>query len=446
MAFCYFNNITIVAACMAINERRVGQGRHFATCLTVKDRAELEKENRSAKFIFCCSGYKPKTREDVESYLDKLPKWLLPKLVLKAPIKFAICFLFVGYVAASVYGCVSLKQGLQFDQLVAEKSYFYKYSQWKDDNFKRLTPVSFVVDRTYNYSNPQVQKSLNSLLSNAKMNEYIYDNFENSWLSTYKSTPYYNDTSEEDFIKGLKDLLMNPWFARFQNDVVINDTTNQIVSSRVYVISLDMKNSQEEGKLMLRARDIAANASLSCFAFSPAFVPYEQYVAILPQTLQTVGMALLAVFIVTCLFMPHPLLIILVTIAVAMIMAGVFGFLYYLDLTLSSITMIHLIMSIGFSVDFAAHICHGFMVSNGSSRNERVKEAINKTGAPIFHGAVSSLLGIVVLTVARSYIFQTFAQVMTLVLVFGILHALLLLTVFLSWFGPRNKDRKDDYY
>ena len=381
----------------------------------------------------------PSSREEVESFVDKLPRWLLPKIVLKTPFKCLICVLFAIYLVTSVYGCIELKQGLKFDQLVDETSYFYNYSLWKEDNFKRLTPISFVIDKPYTYSSQDVQNDLATLLSNAKSDDYIYDKFENSWLSAYKKTGVYNDSSEEAFIQGLKLFYMNPWNRRFQNDVVINNSSTEIVSSRVYVVSMDMEGSQQEGQLMLRARGIAKSAPLSCFAYSPAFVPYEQYVAILPQTLQTVGLALVAVFIVTCFFMPHPLLIFLVTVAVAMIMAGVFGFLFYLDLSLSSITMIHVIMSIGFSIDFAAHISHGFMISSGTSRNERVKESIDKTGAPIFHGAVSSLLGIAVLVFARSYIFQTFAQVMALVLIFGVLHALFLLTVLLSWIGPKNK-------
>jgi hypothetical protein len=59
-----------------------------------------------------------------------------------------------------------------------------------------------------------------------------------------------------------------------------------------------------------------------------------------------------------------------------------------------------------------------------------------KTGAPIFHGAVSSLLGKFVLVAAKSYIFRTFAAVMSLVLIFGIALALLLLPVILSLIGP----------
>ena len=65
----------------------------------------------------------------------------------------------------------------------------------------------------------------------------------------------------------------------------------------------------------------------------------------------------------------------------------------------------------------------------GRDRNERVKAAIIRSGAPVFHGAISSLLGVVILAFAKSYIFFSFFQVMSLVITFGILHALLLLPV-----------------
>ncbi len=104
-----------------------------------------------------------------------------------------------------------------------------------------------------------------------------------------------------------------------------------------------MSDSQTSGNMMLRAREIASAAYLSIFPYHSSFVAFEQYVVILGQTLQTVGIALAAVFLVTCIFMPHPLLIFYVTVVVAMIMAGVLGFLLYLDLTLSSITMVQLL-------------------------------------------------------------------------------------------------------
>ncbi|XP_060597853.1 patched domain-containing protein 3-like [Ruditapes philippinarum] len=434
--FCYINNITFFTACLVINERRVEDNRHFMTCRRIKTKEDLLQEGKSKKYIFCCGGQAPKGRDEAESLVDKFPRWLVPKIVLKLPLKIIIIFLFMGYLAAAIYGCINLKQGLLFTQLVNDDSYFWKYSDWKETHFKRQTAVSFVIPSTYEYSAAATQTMVSDLISSAQSHKYFDNSWEVNWLKTYSTSSHYDGSSESAFITGLTNFISDQNYRMFENDVKIDTINQKITASRVYVLSVDLANSQAEGKMMLESRKIASAAAIDCFSFAPAFIAFEQYVLILPQTLQSVGIALAAVFVVTCIFMPHPILITFVTVAVTMIMIGVFGYILYLDVALSAITMIHLIMSIGFSVDFTAHICHGYMISTGQTRDMRVKQAIDKTGAPIFHGAVSSLLGILILVGAKSYIFRTFAAVMAFVLLFGIAHALLLLPVVLSWMGP----------
>ncbi|XP_053400140.1 patched domain-containing protein 3-like isoform X2 [Mercenaria mercenaria] len=434
--FCYINNLTLFASCLAINERRLDANRHFMTCRRIKTKEQLRTEGASSKTVMCCGGTPPTNRYEAEGYLDKLPRWLIPKIVLKTPLKVIIILLFIGYLVAAIYGCIHMKQGLLLTNLVNEESYFYKFSKWDEEKFPRQSPVSFVIHGAYEYSKSQTKNMVDNLISDTQANRYFNDVFEVNWLETYGSSAYYISTSETAFITGLYKFINDPRYSRFENDVVIDSTKERITASRVYVLSAKLEDSQDEGKMMLEARAIAEAATINCFAFSPYFVAFEQYVAILGQSLQSVGIALAAVFVITCIFMPHPVLILFVTIAVTMIMVGVFGFLLYIDVTLSAITMIHMILSVGFSIDFTAHICHGYMISMAQTRDERVKHSIDKTGAPIFHGAVSSLLGIFVLFFAKSYIFRTFGIVMAFVLLFGITHALLLLPVVLSWFGP----------
>lgn len=442
--FCYLNNVTFYAACLAINERRVGGNRHFLTCCVLKTKDKLRKDKRSGCFVMCCGGQPPKTREEAESLLDELPRWLIPRIVLKFPIKIAIVALFIVYLAAGIYGCIHLKQGLLFTQLLSEDSYYYKYSNIKEEKFARQIPVSFVIKDEYNYFDPLVKDMIDSMLGNAKTCGYINNKFEINWLNTYLQSPYFTNTTHDDFIKGLKLFLNNNAFKSFENDVVFNEVGTNITASRFHVLSRDLDDSQEEGDLMLKARDIADSAQLNCFAYSPLFVLAEQYISILSQSLQSVGIALASVFVITCVFMPHPTLILFVTLAVGMIMVGVVGFMYYVDVALSAITMIHLIMSVGFSIDFTAHICHGYMISEGHTTDLRIKQSVDKTGAPIFHGAVSSLIGIATLSIAKSYAFRTFATVMSFVLVFGIAHALLLLPVLLPWIGPGRLHEEDN--
>ncbi|XP_053404170.1 patched domain-containing protein 3-like isoform X2 [Mercenaria mercenaria] len=143
--FCYLNNITFFAACVAINERRVAGNRHFMTCRKIKDKDELREERKPNRVVFCCGGRAPVNREEAESFVDKLPRWLIPKIVLSWPCKMIIIIIFMQYMAAAIYGCVHLKQGMPFTQLVSDDSYFYKYSDWDETPLldKRLSHSSF---------------------------------------------------------------------------------------------------------------------------------------------------------------------------------------------------------------------------------------------------------------------------------------------------------------
>lgn len=434
--FCYVNNITFFAACATINERRVAENRHFMTCKRIKDKESARVEGRSKRHVICCAGRAPLNREEAESCVDKFPRWLIPKIVLNWPCKMVILIVFSLYVAAAVYGCINLEEGMLFTQLVSDDSYFYKYSDWNEKYFAHETIVTFVISSSYDYTDVETQTKLENLVSSVHSSEYFDSSFEVSWLKAYKESTYYNDTSPFAFNFGLYDFFNDPQYTAFSNDLVIDSSNDNILASRVFLRSTQLEDSQREGELMQEARDIASNSSIDCFAYAPAFIVSELYVRILGITLKSVGIALAAVFVITCIFMPHPVLVAFVTLAVASIMAGVVGFMFYLDVSLSAISMLIIIMSIGFSVDFTAHICHGYMISVGETRDLRVRQAIDKTGAPIFHGAVSSLLGIAVLAGAKSYIFRSFASLMSFVLLFGITHALFLLPVILSWCGP----------
>jgi len=62
-------------------------------------------------------------------------------------------------------------------------------------------------------------------------------------------------------------------------------------------------------------------------------------------------------------------------------------------------------------------------------------------GLPILQGACSTIIGVIGLAMAPSYIFITFFKMVFLVIVLGALHGLILLPVLLSLFGPGACDR-----
>ena len=120
------------------------------------------------------------------------------------------------------------------------------------------------------------------------------------------------------------------------------------------------------------------------------------------------------------------------------ILVGLIGFMNLWSLTLSSITMIELIMSVGFCVDFSAHICHAFIAKSGfGNRSRRAYKACLIVGIPIFNSALSTIIGLSLLAFCHSYIFISFFKTMTILMVLGVLNSLIFLPILLSLIGPQ---------
>ena len=70
--------------------------------------------------------------------------------------------------------------------------------------------------------------------------------------------------------------------------------------------------------------------------------------------------------------------------------------------------MITLILAIGFSVEFSAHVTYGF-VSGPEELNprERCIDTLEKLAWPMVHGSMSTILGVLVLAFIDSYMVQS---------------------------------------
>ncbi|XP_070196540.1 patched domain-containing protein 3-like [Littorina saxatilis] len=428
--FGYICNLTFFGGCLAYHGRRVFSSRHYLTCLKTKPREELKAE-RSCYFALCCGGAKPKGPRDDESYCELLPRKLLPKLFQNTVVCVVIVALFVGYLALVIYGAVHLKQGLVLENLVSPSSYYYEYLTLTKEYFTGQLPINFVVKAKMDYTGEAGQQFLD-LLKKARTDSAINSDFERCWLTAYRSSGYFNATSSTDFVPNLqKFLAVAP---TFRSDVVL--VGMDIIASGCYVLSKPSDEQYRRAELMVRMRQLADDSPLPVMAFHLAFLAYEQFIAVLPATLKMVGCAVATIIVITALFLQHVLMVFLVTLTIVMIITGIFGFMYFWDITLSSITMIHLVMSVGFSVDFSAHVCSAYLMSGCSSRQGRARDAISHAAAPIFNAGMSTLLGVVFLAASDSYVFITFFRIMVLVIVLGMLHAVLFLPAVLSLVGP----------
>jgi len=132
-----------------------------------------------------------------------------------------------------------------------------------------------------------------------------------------------------------------------------------------------------------------------------------------------------------------------VIISILLSVTNVVGFMHWWNITISGISTIYVIISIGLAVDYSAHIGHMFASSSGDSRTRAVK-ALHRIGPSVFNAIISTLLAVIVLAFSESYVFRIFFKVLCLTVLIGGSHGIIFLPVLLAVVGGSRTGGADD--
>ncbi|CBZ49698.1 sterol sensing 5-transmembrane protein, related [Neospora caninum Liverpool] len=236
----------------------------------------------------------------------------------------------------------------------------------------------------------------------------------------------------------LRSWLQTPMGANFASQFAWQGDS-ELRAFQTLLIPVYFPTSEESSNFMVSLRrDLQSFKAADAHAYNRLFVFYESDTSILSSTLANMAWAGCAVLIVSVLLLPSLWSAIMVIVILVLIDVSIIGFMHFWDLPLNMLTMVNLIISIGFAIDYATHICHTFCHCVGRTRDLRVFETLVLIGNPIFHGVLSTLLGVSVLAFTRSYVLRVFFKMMTLVLVLAFAHGVILLPVLLSLVGPMD--------
>uniref|UniRef100_A0A158QRJ1 SSD domain-containing protein n=1 Tax=Haemonchus placei TaxID=6290 RepID=A0A158QRJ1_HAEPC len=342
--------------------------------------------------------------------------------------KIGVAILFIAYLVISVYGISVMEQGLDYDKLLLQTDPLVEAFAREIELFPSGDQVS------------RHQKSSRHVYSNGPkstslwLREYLkYANLTGSFL---------NDDRESWVIGVYEWSQLFAFYKLWSQDFVWANTSDydhlSLVSFRFRIGLHDLSTPTDLVMVTEEVRDLAAqHPDLEIFTYQYSRAIADQLNVILQSTIQNDSLAVICMIIISLLFIPNPLCAVWITIAIITIDVGVIGLLSLWSVKLDPIFMITIILSIGFSIEFSAHVTHGFVSNEDNlSPKERCIIAMEKLAWPVVHGSMSTILGVTVLAFINSYMVLVFFKTIFLVLTIGVFHALVLLPIVLAVTTP----------
>jgi len=196
-------------------------------------------------------------------------------------------------------------------------------------------------------------------------------------------------------------------------------------------------------KTMEEMRSGVSKIVPGAFPYSFQFLYWEE-VGIIDQELgRNLAICGAVVLIMVALMIPKPRIAVWVALAIVLSVVNLVGYMHWWGITISGVSTIYILISVGLAVDYSAHIAHMFVVSKGTAP-ERAVLALERIGPSVFNAIVSTLLAVLLIGFSKSYVFRIFFKALFLTVILGGAHGMCFLPAVLSLFGGSSFDGSND--
>jgi len=180
----------------------------------------------------------------------------------------------------------------------------------------------------------------------------------------------------------------------------------------------------------------------NAFPYSFQFLYWEEVGIIDQELMRNLIICGAVVLVMVGLMIPHPRIAIWVALAIVLSVVNLVGYMHWWGITISGVSTIYILISVGLAVDYSAHIAHMFVVSRGTAP-ERAVLALERIGPSVFNAIVSTLLAVLMIGFSKSYVFRIFFKALFLTVILGGTHGMCFLPAVLSLFGGSSFATED---
>uniref|UniRef100_A0A0K0FYB0 Protein patched homolog 1 (inferred by orthology to a human protein) n=1 Tax=Strongyloides venezuelensis TaxID=75913 RepID=A0A0K0FYB0_STRVS len=185
--------------------------------------------------------------------------------------------------------------------------------------------------------------------------------------------------------------------------------------------------------------DNYTDQGLPNFPSGIAFTFWEQYLHLRWHLFLAICTIAGCVFVVVSVIIFNPWAATMVMLIVVSMCIELAGFMGIFGVKLNPVSAVTLITAVGIGVEFTAHVVLAFLTSLGS-RNDRMVSCMRHMFIPVMHGALSTLLGIIMLAFSEfEFVVKYFFVVLTALILIGIFNGLAMLPVMLYYIGPPSE-------
>lgn len=436
-----------------------------------------------------------------ESYLQIFIKNVYAPALLTKKVKMAVFAVFLGLFAAAIALLPGIELGLDQRVAIPDGSYLIPYFNDLYDYLEIGPPVYFVT-RGVDASKREAQQELcsrstscepfsltNTLELERQRPEVSYiasptaswiDDFF-MWLNPIYdqccleqgstcfadrnppwNTTLYGMPEGEEFIHYVQKFLTAATDdqcplggqAAYGDAVILSEDYESVKASNFRTAHTPLRSQKDFIDAYSAARRIASEiserTSADVFPYSIFYIFFHQYLDIVSLTAGLLCGVVGLIFVVASLLLGSVLTSAVVTATVVMSVVDIMGAMSVFGVSLNAVSLVNLIICVGISVEFCAHIARAYMFpsrtvmqsnNNGfRGRDARAWTALVNVGGSVFSGiTVTKLLGVTVLAFTRSKIFEIYYfRVWLALVIFAAIHALIFLPVALSVAGGQG--------